>query len=185
MYDDEELKDEEEVVTNPEEGDTNGGTNNDTTGSDTTEDNGGSQSNDNSDPGSSDPVEDDPVVNPDEPTNPEEPDEPEVDPADDPAVVVTFTNYTADKMRALASLASNLDDDTKIDMITSQVLNRVKANAAKGETELDVRYDSATIDFKEEFRTPVINKLTSLGYVVTENTKEDTAIGIHVVWTAE
>ena len=106
----------------------------------------------------------------------------EVDPADDPAVIVDFNDFTAVKMKTLAEKAAEIDDPTHIDMLTSQILNRVKAQASKALTTLTVLYASATMDFKEEYREAVKNKLLSLGYTVVEDMDEDVPIGITITW---
>lgn len=106
----------------------------------------------------------------------------EVDPADDPAVIVDFNDFTAAKMKTLAEKAAEIDDPTHIDMLTSQILNRVKAQASKALTTLTVLYASATMDFKEEYREAVKNKLLSLGYTVVEDMDEDVPVGITITW---
>lgn len=116
-------------------------------------------------------------------TGGDEPDTPAVDPADDPGVVIDFNDFTADKMKALADKAAEATDEDHIDMITAQILNRVKAQSSKALTTLSVLYASATLDFKEEYREPVKNKLLSLGYNVEEVLEEETPIGITLSWS--
>lgn len=139
----------------------------------TTEDGGETGGDDESDPDT------EPTTGDDEPT---EPDTPAVDPADDPGVVIDFNDFTADKMKTLADKAAEATDEDHIDMITAQILNRVKAQSSKAITTLSVLYASATFNFKEEYREPVKNKLLSLGYDVVEVLEEETPIGITLSW---
>lgn len=104
---------------------------------------------------------------------------------DDPnsGAVVEFPDFTTEKMTELTQEASQRTDAEQVEILTQNVLYRVRSRANLGYNTLSVLYESPTLQLKPEYREQVIDNLLGLGYNVAREVIEDEEeYGITISW---
>jgi len=100
-----------------------------------------------------------------------------------PGAVVEFPEFTAEKMAELTQEASQRTDAKQVEILTQNVLYRIRSQANLGYNRLSVLYDSPTLQLLPEYREAVIDNLTGLGYEVAREVIDDEEeYGISISW---